>query len=117
MLQLTQSLHGESKQLAIAPYDNDSVFLKVNGNYLSYRFQYSADGKTWTTLGADIDGTALSPAVIDGYNYTGVYLGLYASSNGMASGNHADFEFFNYEPTAESRDDWFYRQLSNAKNH
>ena len=117
MLQLVQSLHGESKQLAIAPYDNDSVFLKVNGNYLSYRFQYSADGKTWTTLGADIDGTSLSPAEIDGYNYTGVYLGLYASSNGMASGNHADFEFFNYEPTAESRDDWFHRQLSNENIH
>jgi len=116
-VRLTQSLNGESTQLAAAPYNNDTVFLKVTGNYLAYRFQYSADGKTWTTLGKDVDGTALSPAAIDGYNYTGVYLGLYASSNGMPGGNHADFEFFDYKPTAESRDDWFHRQAADAGIH
>lgn len=116
-LQLAQSTHGESTQLATTLYSDDTVFLKITGNYLTYRFQYSTDGETWTTLGMDVDGTALSPAVIEGYNYTGVYLGLYASSNGTASGNHADFEFFDYVPTAESRDDWFHRQQSNANSH
>ena len=113
-LQLTQFLQGEAKQLAAVPYGHDSVHLKVSGDYLSYRFQYSADGTSWTTLG-DVDGTPLSPAAIAGYNYTGVYIGLYATSNGAQSANFADFDFFNYEPTARSRDDWFERQRANEK--
>lgn len=116
-LRLTQFLQGESKQLATVPYDHDSVLLKVSGDYLSYRFQYSADGKMWNTLGQDVDGTALSPAAIDGYNYTGVFIGLYATSNGSATGNFSIFDFFNYEPTARSRDDWFNRQGANEQSH
>jgi len=111
VLRLSQSTRSESRPLAEVPYEGDSVFLRVSGDYLSYHIQYSADGKSWTDLGGVVDGTALSPAAIDGYNYTGVYVGLYASSNGSVAGNHADYEFFNYEPTARSRDDWFERQL------
>jgi len=115
-LRLSQSLNGESEQLASAPYNGGSVFLKVRGDYLTYRFLYSVDGETWTTLGGDIDGTALSPAAIDGYNYTGVYVGLYATSNGARSGNTADFDFFDYEPTARSRDAWFQRQSAHEND-
>lgn len=115
-LRLSQSLNGESEQLASAPYNGGSVFLKVRGDYLTYRFLYSVDGETWTTLGGDIDGTALSPAAIDGYNYTGVYVGLYATSNGAQSGNTADFDFFDYEPTARSRDAWFQRQSAHEND-
>ncbi|MCP5090767.1 MAG: glycoside hydrolase family 43 protein [Gammaproteobacteria bacterium] len=111
-LRLAQSLNDESKPLADASYNRDSVFLQVTGDYLDYRFQYSSDGETWTTLG-DVDGTALSPAEIDGYNYTGVYVGLYGTSNGTETSNFADFDFFDYEPTARSRDDWFERQVEN----
>ncbi|MDH3480898.1 MAG: glycoside hydrolase family 43 protein [Gammaproteobacteria bacterium] len=117
MLKLTQALHGQSKQLDAVPYKHDAVFLRVTGDYLIYRFQYSVDGGTWTTLGGDTDGTALSPAAIAGYNYTGVYLGLYATSNGAEARNYADFEFFRYEPTEHSRDDWFERQLANEDKH
>jgi alpha-N-arabinofuranosidase len=101
MLRLVQSLHGESQQLAAAPVDDNVVFLKIAGDYLSY---------------GSVDVTALSPAAIDGYNYTGVYLGLYATSNGTETHNHADFDFFSYEPTARSRDDWFERQVANENN-
>lgn len=114
-LQLTQSLNGKSKRLADVAYDRNSVFLRVTGDYLSYGFQYSLDGESWTSLG-HIDGTALSPAQIDGYNYTGVYVGLYATSNGQRTRNYADFDFFNYAPTARSRDDWFRRQVGNEND-
>jgi len=116
-IQLTQSLHGESQQLATAPFDGNTVFLKIAGDYLSYDFQYSTDGETWMSLDGSVDVTALSPAAIDGYNYTGVYVGLYATSNGVQTQNFADFEFFTYEPTAHSRDDWFERQVAIANNH
>jgi alpha-N-arabinofuranosidase len=113
MIRLTRSLHGELTLLAETPHEGDDVFLKISGDYLNYDFQFSTDGKLWTSLAGDVDVTPLSPAVIEGYNYTGVYLGLYATSNGNDTDNHADFDFFSYEPTARSRTGWFERQLGN----
>jgi alpha-N-arabinofuranosidase len=116
IIRLTQSLHGESRSLTAVPYEGNAVFLRISGDYLHYDFQFSADGKTWKSLAGKVDATALSPAVIEGYNYTGVYLGLYATSHGAPTENHADFDFFNYEPTSRSRDAWFERQVVNEKS-
>lgn len=116
-IRLTQSNHGKSQQLASAAYAGDAVFLRIVGDYLNFDFQYSADARSWISIAGDVDITALSPAVIEGYNYTGVYLGLYGTSNGADSQSHADFEFFKYEPTAVSRDDWFDRQAANDDSH
>lgn len=112
-IRLSRSLRGQTQVLGTAPFAGDTAFLRIVGDYLSYDFQFSVDGETWTPLAENVDVTALSPAAIDGYNYTGVYLGLYATSNGADTDNHADFDFFDYEPTAISRDDWFQRQLHN----
>ena len=88
------------------------MHLRITGDYLNFDFQYSADGRSWTSIAGAVDLTPLSPAVIEGYNYTGLYLGLYATSNGRESQNHAQFDFFKYESTARSRDHWFDRQAS-----
>ena len=109
-LRLTQSLYGEVTELASQHFDSDTVFLKVKGTYLDYGFYYSADGKDWRNMEADVDGTTLSPYFLKGYNYTGAYVGLYASANGQTTDNHADFESFIYTPRADTRDDWYYRQ-------
>ena len=37
-------------------------------------------------------------------------MGLYASSNGQSTANYADFDFFRYQPMADSRDQWYHRQ-------
>lgn len=116
-LRLSQSLHGESTEIAKAAIESDTVFLRVSGDYLVYRFEYSVDGESWTAIGGDVDGTALSPAAITGYNYTGAYVGLFATSNGQPSRTFAEFDFFSYEPTATSRDSWFYRQASKRDSH
>ncbi|MFV2172230.1 hypothetical protein ACFHW2_12410 [Actinomadura sp. LOL_016] len=47
-------------------------------------------------LGAPVDGDMLSSQVAGGF--TGVYIGLYATANGRASRNHADFDWFEYRP-------------------
>jgi alpha-N-arabinofuranosidase len=109
-LKLHQSLFEKTAALAETKIEGESVYLKVTGDYLDYRFSYSTDGAEWHSLGEKMDGTALSPAVLGGFNYTGVYIGLYASSNGTAAINHADFDFFSYRPLADGRDDWFCRQ-------
>ncbi len=109
-LRLYQSLEGQIQQRAAQRLAAGTVYLRVTGAYLRYAFHYSADGQSWNALATDVDGEALSPAVIRGYNYTGVYIGLYASSNGRPGGNHADFDFFRYRPLSANRDDWFHRQ-------
>ena len=100
-----------------AQFEGDTVFLKTTGDYLRYDFQFSADGESRSSQASKVDVTALSPAVIDGYNYTGVYLGLYATSKGAPTHNFADFDIFTYEPTAISPDDWFHRQASDENIH
>jgi len=99
-LQLQQTLQGELKTIVGQDFEGRGLYLRVEGDYLTYRFSWSHDGENWQRLGGDVDGSALSPAVLGGFNYTGVHLGLYASSNGQATENHADFDFFHYQPIA-----------------
>ncbi len=110
-IRVYKSFHGEVVELAVTDFAGESVHLRVSGDYLELDFSYSADGETWTTLAADVDGTTLSPAVIHGYNYTGLYLGVFASSNGGKTSNHADYEYFRYTPRAAERDGWYRRQI------
>ncbi len=98
--------------LARRAIDADRVHLKVAGDYLAYDFLYSLDGETWSALAEEVDGTLLSPAMIGGFNYTGVYIGLYGSSHGAPTDAYADVEWFRYRPTAPSGDDWYHRQLA-----
>jgi alpha-N-arabinofuranosidase len=109
-LTLVQRQFAKVTPIAASKFENDTIFLRVTGDYLDYRFFFSEDGVKWQPLGGKVDGAALSPAVLGGFNYTGVYIGFYASSNGAATRNHADFDFFLYRPTADGRDDWFCRQ-------
>ena len=66
--------------LAKAPLHSHTAFLRIDG------------------LGPVLDGTILSPAVMTGFNYTGAFIGLYASSNHHDSQNYADFAEFDYLP-------------------
>ncbi len=117
-LRVYRSFHGEIEEIAETYYDHSSVDLKVRGDYLNLSFGYSLDGApgSWNTLAEDVDGTTLSPAVIHGFNYTGLYLGLFASSGGVESDNSADYEFFRYVPRCgEDRDGWYHRQTRRAE--
>ncbi len=111
-LRLWQSHQGERSDIASAIIEIDAAWLRVTGDYLEYRLEYSTDGENWSSLGGTVDGTALSPGEIGGFNYTGVYIGLFASSNGKQSQNRAAFDFFNYESKVPSRDAWYYRQVA-----
>ena len=116
-LRLSKLLYDEITVLARQPFDGDTVHFKVAGTYLDYGFYYSTDGENWHEMGEDVDGTTLSPYFLRGYNYTGVYVGLYASANGAVSDNYADFESFNFKSNAGTRDDWYYRQERQYEAH
>jgi alpha-N-arabinofuranosidase len=68
----------------------------VRADRLELRFESSFDGESWRQIGEVQDGTVLSPAILSGFNYTGVHIGPYASANGRPSSNAALFERFTY---------------------
>jgi alpha-N-arabinofuranosidase len=78
-----QSLNSSKAQLEIACSED------------RYQFAWSADGQTWNTLAASPSGD-LSKEKAGGF--TGTTLGLYATSNGKPSNNHADFAWFEAVP-------------------
>lgn len=110
-LTLYHTAKGQRSIIAEQGFDSDTIYMGVAADYLDYSFSYSLDGAEWYYLAQDIDGVKLSPAAIDGYNYTGVYIGLYGTSNGMTSDNHASYEYFRYTPAASDRNHWYHRQL------
>ena len=110
-LRLVHNVDGKEEVLASAAYEGDYVHLKVIADYLDLGFHYSADGADWQTLAMSVDGSVLAPERIGGYNYTGVYVGLYGSANGGGEGR-ALYDFFEYRPTATDADNWFIRQRS-----
>ena len=75
-------------------------FFNISSDYLDYDFSYSQDGNNWVSLFNNADGSKLSPES-SGWTYTGVYIGLYGSSNGSTSSNYADFDLFQYKGFSE----------------
>ena len=78
----------------------DEAALAAGRTYLAaeaagqdYTLRAAQDPARWQTL-ATVDGRLLSPAQVG--DFTGAYLGMYASSNGNSSSGHADFDWFEY---------------------
>ncbi len=97
---LHQFYHGTDSLLASQPYKDNTVYWKISADYLDYDFSYSHDGKRWLILYDNADGSKLSPES-SGWTYTGVYVGLYVSSNNSKTNNYADFDWFHYKGKSE----------------
>jgi len=70
------------------------ILLKVTATEQDYSFYYGSSELTLTPLFEHADGRILSRTIAGGF--TGAYIGMYASSNGTQSANHADYDFFEY---------------------
>lgn len=79
----------------LAAYDG-RIYLYVQGDGASYSFWYGFGEGERTLLAGGVDATLLSTTRAGGF--VGVYVGLYASANGAASNNHADYRWFDYQP-------------------
>ena len=99
-IQLHHFFHGIDSLLASHSYKKNTVFWNISADYLDYDFSYSQDGKKWILLFNNADGSKLSPES-SGWTYTGVYIGLYGSSNNSTSTNYADFDWFQYKGVSE----------------
>lgn len=75
------------------PYDNETVHLRISTDGPTYTFEFSEDGDNFETIASDVDGKFLSTETAGGF--VGSMLGLYATSNGVASDNKATFYYLN----------------------
>ena len=71
------------------------LYLSVYGHTTGYSFYYGSDDQEMLPLIENVEASLLSSVVNNGF--TGVYLGMYATSNHTASRNHADFDWFCYQ--------------------
>ncbi len=74
--------------------ETDKIWLKVEGREQEYRFFYKTKAKEWTNIGGVIDGRVISADLND--VHTGSFVGIYTSSNKEKTGNHVDFDYFEY---------------------
>ncbi|MGF1463327.1 MAG: glycoside hydrolase family 43 protein [Maricaulaceae bacterium] len=93
---LSKWLYGERITLAQTPVSKGPLQLRVEGD--GAEFQVSVIGRSGyrQSGGEGIDGRFLAPNTLDGFNYTGLYVGLYASANGAATQTQALFDRFAY---------------------
>ena len=71
-----------------------NIYLQISGTGTDYTFNYSEDGKKWKTLAEKESGRFLG---VNSGRFTGTFIGMYASSNGVTSSNHVDFDWFEYK--------------------
>jgi alpha-N-arabinofuranosidase len=75
--------------------DSKSVTLKVKAKGLDYYFYVKTKDGNFRKIGKVMDGTLISRQRIG--SYSGAYVGVFGSSNGQKSNNHADFDSFTYK--------------------
>ncbi|NLK99984.1 MAG: glycoside hydrolase family 43 protein [Clostridiales bacterium] len=75
--------------------NNGQIHLRISADLQNLTFSYSYDNTTYHTLETDVDGRILSTDVAGGF--VGNTIGLYCSSNGASSDNHADFDYISYK--------------------
>ncbi len=79
------------EQATIKDYDGDIVF-RVASSESEYEFAYSLDdGERYTTI-----ATTRANHILAHGSYTGAYLGLYSTSNGLPTAEYADFDWIRY---------------------
>jgi alpha-N-arabinofuranosidase len=94
VIRLIRRERGVEEILAQQAIDPGRIFLKIEAHEQNYSFYFSSRPHEWHLLAKDIDGRILSTPVAGGF--VGAFIGLYASSDGQASANYADFDWFEY---------------------
>jgi xylan 1,4-beta-xylosidase len=91
---ITKRHAGIETILLTIPCEKTNLQLGVFANGQQYGFKMADEKGHWHTLLENVDGRTLSRTNAGGF--TGTYISLYASSNGMPSKNFVDFDWFNY---------------------
>lgn len=99
VIQLVKCDAGVEELLAAEEFEAEKVYLQAIAKGQDYSFYYGGRKGDFKPLVEGVDGRILSPDAAGGF--VGAYIGLYASSNGAMSYNHADFDWFEYSEHKE----------------
>lgn len=95
VIRLIKRAAGVEETLAEQPIETGRVYLKVEAHEQAYNFYAANEPDHWQAIAENVDGRILSTPVAGGF--VGAVIALYASSQGAASPNHADFDWFEYQ--------------------
>ncbi|HTP10427.1 MAG TPA: glycoside hydrolase family 43 protein [Anaerolineae bacterium] len=99
IVRLIKRAAGVEETLSEQPISAGRCYLKIEAHEQAYNFYVATELDQWQPVAEDIDGRILSTPVAGGF--VGAVIALYASSNGQASTNQADFDWFDYIGLAE----------------
>jgi alpha-N-arabinofuranosidase len=89
---------GKEQVLAEAAAPPGPLYLKLEARReIDYAVAFATSPERWTPLGGRIDARLLAHDKAPGGQFTGSYVGVYASSHGRPSGNTADFDYLEYK--------------------
>jgi len=94
-IRLIRRVGGKEELLGEMPISAGRIYLKVEAQEQNYSFFAANQSGKWSTIATGMDGRILSTPVAGGF--VGAFLAMYASSNGLASTNSADFDWFEYK--------------------
>jgi len=91
----TFSYENTESKLAQKVFNSEILYLKVSVRGQDYSFYYGSSLDSMELLIENVDGRILCSDVAGGC--VGTYIGMFASSNGVACDNIADFDWFEYK--------------------
>ena len=94
-IRLIKCEKGLETVLAEKKFAGFRICLKIMARGQDYNFLYGNNSEAETVLIENVNGRILSTDVAGGF--VGTFIGVFASSNGEARSNHADFDWFEYE--------------------
>lgn len=94
IVKVTARLGNIKQVIALENINSLPSYLRIDSDAEYYYFKYSENGSDFKTL-AKLDTRYLSSEVAGGF--TGVYLGLFATGNGVVSKSTAFFDWFYYK--------------------
>lgn len=88
--------NGNEQLIAEKTTESDTVYLKITGDNLKYRFYFGASGNHMEQIGDDQDATVCSTNRAQGF--IGPFVGMYCSSNGQTLKKkvYAEYDWFEY---------------------
>jgi len=94
---LTETAKGAKKELARVVCKSNPVVMRVEGNNSNAEFSFGENEKSLSPMGGKVSLVMLSDEVALGFS--GPFVGMYATSNGVKSTNTVSFDWFEYKPS------------------
>jgi xylan 1,4-beta-xylosidase len=94
VMTMDNGTYGEPPDTTV-PLRADCCHLRASIDHDTLRFAWSIDGKRWHAIGPRLDASTLSDDYVEGWGFTGAFVGL-CCQDLSGQGGYADFDWFEY---------------------